>query len=71
MPHFQYQGPDGKPVRFSIVRRLTAIGASSECHLVLTGDEIAPTHCTLIHEPGRYKLESAQRSTPFFVRGKK
>ncbi|MEM9460300.1 MAG: sigma 54-interacting transcriptional regulator [Myxococcota bacterium] len=71
MPHFQYSGPDGQTVRFPIVRRLTAIGASSECHLVLAGEQVAPTHCTLIHEPGRYKLESAQRSTPFFVRGKK
>ena len=71
MPHFQYNDPDGKAVRFPIVRRLTAIGSSPECHLVLPGDDIAATHCTLIHEPGRYKLESAQRSTPFYVRGRK
>ncbi len=71
MPHFQYNGPDGQPVRFTIVRRLTSIGSSPECHLVLQGPEVGATHCTLIHEPGRYMLESAQRSTPFFVRGKK
>ncbi|MCB9713504.1 MAG: sigma 54-interacting transcriptional regulator [Myxococcales bacterium] len=71
MPHFQYTNPEGKPVRFPIVRRLTSIGSSSECHLVLSGPDVAATHCTLIHEPGRYKLESAQRSTPFFVRGRK
>ncbi len=71
MPHFQHTGPDGSSVRFPIVRRLTAIGSSDECHLVLAGEEVAPTHCTLIHEPGRYKLESAQRSTPFYVRGRK
>jgi transcriptional regulator with GAF, ATPase, and Fis domain len=71
MPHFQHNGPDGQPVRFSIVRRLTSIGSSPECHLVLRGPEVGATHCTLIHEPGRYMLESAQRSTPFFVRGKK
>jgi transcriptional regulator with GAF, ATPase, and Fis domain len=71
MPHFQLTGPDGQSVRFAIVRRLTSIGASSECHLVLRGPEVAATHCTLIHEPGRYMLESTQRSAPFFVRGKK
>jgi transcriptional regulator with GAF, ATPase, and Fis domain len=71
MPYLQLTGPDGHVVRFPIVRRLTAIGASSECHLVLAGPEVGATHCTLIHEPGRYMLESAQRSTPFFVRGKK
>ncbi|MEX1362285.1 MAG: sigma 54-interacting transcriptional regulator [Nannocystaceae bacterium] len=71
MPHFQYTDPSGKPVRFPIVRRLTSIGSSSESHLVLAGQDVAATHCTLIHEPGRYKLESAQRSTPFFVRGRK
>jgi transcriptional regulator with GAF, ATPase, and Fis domain len=71
MPHFQLTGPDGHPVRFAIVRRLTSIGSSPECHLVLRGPEVAATHCTLIHEPGRYMLESAQRSAPFFVRGKK
>jgi transcriptional regulator with GAF, ATPase, and Fis domain len=71
MPHFQLTGPDGQPVRFAIVRRLVSIGSSPECHLVLRGPEVAATHCTLIHEPGRYMLESAQRSAPFFVRGKK
>jgi transcriptional regulator with GAF, ATPase, and Fis domain len=71
MPHFQLTGPEGNSVRFAIVRRLTAIGSSSECHLVLRGPEVAATHCTLIHEPGRYMLESTQRSAPFFVRGKK
>ena len=71
MPHFQITGPDGQPVRFAIVRRLTSIGSSPECHLVLRGPEVAATHCTLIHEPGRYMLESTQRSAPFFVRGKK
>lgn len=71
MPHFQYNGSSGQPIRFTIVRRLTSIGASPECHLVLTGADVGATHCTLIHEPGRYMLESAQRSTPFYVRGKK
>lgn len=71
MPYLQYTDPDGETQRFALLRRLTAIGASEECHLVLRGPEVAPTHCTLTHEPGRYKLESAQRSTPFFVRGKK
>lgn len=71
MPHFQYTDPQGQAVRFAVVRRLTAIGSSSECHLVLPGEGVAPTHCTLIHEPGRYKLEATQRSTPFYVRGKK
>ena len=70
MPHLQYTGPDGQPLRYQIVRTLTSIGSSSECHLVLGGVDVAPTHCTLTHEPGRYKLESAQRSTPFFLRGK-
>ena len=70
MPHFQYS-IDGKVQRYSIVRNLTAIGSSSDCHLVLPDEGVAPTHCTLVHEPGRYRLESAQRSSPFYVRGKK
>jgi len=71
MPYLQYTGSDGAQQRFQINRRLTAIGSSSECHLVLEGPDVAATHCTLSHEPGRYKLESAARSTPFFLRGKK
>ncbi|MEM6994569.1 MAG: sigma 54-interacting transcriptional regulator [Myxococcota bacterium] len=71
MPYLQYSASDGSQKRYPINRRLTAIGSSSECHLVLDGPDVAATHCTLSHEPGRYKLESAQRSTPFFIRGKK
>ncbi len=71
MPHFQYSGPKGQILRYPIVHRLTAIGSSPECQLVLGGVDVAPTHCTLSHEPGRYKLEAAQRSTPFLLRGKK
>jgi transcriptional regulator with GAF, ATPase, and Fis domain len=70
MPHFQYTVA-GKVERYPIVRNLTAIGSSDECHLILRGADVAPTHCTLSHEPGRYRLESAQRSSPFYVRGKK
>jgi len=70
MPHFQYS-LNGKPQRFAIVRNLTAIGSSADCHLVLPAADVAPTHCTLIHEPGRYRLESAQRNTPFYVRGRR
>ncbi len=70
MPHFQYSA-DGKVQRYSIVRNLTTIGSSQDCHLVLKGPEIGATHVTLIHEPGRYKLESTQRANVFFVRGKK
>ncbi len=71
MPHLQYTAPGGRATRHPIVRALTSIGSSSECHLVLPGPEVLPTHCTLIHEPGRFMLESAQRAAVFFVRGKK
>lgn len=70
MPHFQY-AREGKAQRFPIVRNLTTIGSSSECHLVLPDTDVAPTHCTLSHEPGRFRLESVQRSTPFLVRGRR
>jgi transcriptional regulator with GAF, ATPase, and Fis domain len=70
MPHFQYSA-DGKIQRYPIVRNLTSIGSSADCHLVLSGHDVAPTHCTLIHEPGRYRLESTQRANVFYVRGKK
>ncbi len=70
MPHLQYT-EEGRIKRYAIVRHLTTIGSSDECHLVLRDPDVAPTHCTLTHEPGRYLLESAQRSSPFFVRGKK
>src|SRR5687767_11554763 len=70
MPHFQYSA-DGKIQRYPIVRNLTSIGSSPDCHLVLRGPEIAATHCTLIHEPGRYRLESTQRANVFFVNNKK
>jgi transcriptional regulator with GAF, ATPase, and Fis domain len=71
MPYLQHPGPGGRPVRHPIVRQVTSIGASPECHVVLTGGDVEPTHCTLLHEPGKYVLESTQRSAIFFVRGKK
>jgi len=71
MPHLQYTGPDGTTQRFGLHKRLIALGSSPECHLVLRGDEIADTHCTLTHEPGRFVLESTARSHVFYVRGKK
>ena len=71
MPHLQYSGPDGTTLRFKLLRRLTSIGSSRDCDLVLTGPDIAPTHCTIEHEAGNFKLESATRSAPFFVAGKK
>ncbi len=78
MPYFQYSR-DGKVHRYAIVRNLTMIGSAPESDLRLGpdgpgrpgGSDVAPSHCTLIHEPGRYRMESTQRSTPFFVRGKK
>ena len=70
MPHFQYER-EGKVERFPIVRNLTSIGSSEDCHLILKTPDVAQTHCTLIHEPGRYRLESTQRANVFFVRGKK
>ena len=71
MPHLQFTGPDGKTERFSLHKRLISIGSARECHLVLRGDEVADTHCTLTHEPGRFVLESTARSHVFYVRGKK
>ncbi len=71
MPHLQFTGPDGTTQRFSLHKRLIALGSSPECHLVLAGDEIADTHCTLTHEPGRFVLESTARANVFYVRGKK
>jgi transcriptional regulator with GAF, ATPase, and Fis domain len=71
MPYLQYNGPDGRTVRYEIVRRLTTIGAAPDCNLVLNGLEVADTHCTLTHEPGKFSLESTSRSNPFFLAGKK
>ena len=71
MPHLQYLGPDGATLRFKLLRRLTSIGSSKDCDVVLAGPDIAPTHCTIEHEAGNFKLESASRSAPFFVAGKK
>jgi len=71
MPHLQYTGPDGTTLRYKLLRRLTSIGSSSDCDLVLGGPDVAPTHCTIEHEAGNFKLESATRSAPFFVAGKK
>ncbi len=71
MPYLQYTGPDGRTVRYEIVRKLTTIGAAPDCNLVLNGLEVADTHCTLTHEPGRFCLESTSRSNPFFLHGKK
>jgi transcriptional regulator with GAF, ATPase, and Fis domain len=71
MPYLQYQGPDGQVVRYEIHRKLTTIGSAPDCNLVLNGLEVADTHCTLTHEPGRYVVESTSRSNPFFLRGKK
>ncbi len=70
MPYFQYSR-DGQIQRHAIVRNLTTIGSAPESDLRLDKGDVAASHCTLIHEPGRYRLESTQRSTPFFVRGKK
>ncbi len=71
MPYFQYPGPQGRPQRHPIVRQVTTIGSSPDCHLVLGGADVLDTHCTLLHEPGKYLLESSQRAAIFFVRGKK
>ncbi len=71
MPYLQHPGPGGRPTRSPIVRQVTSIGSSPECHIVLAGPDVEPTHCTLLHEPGKYVLESTQRSAIFFVRGKK
>jgi transcriptional regulator with GAF, ATPase, and Fis domain len=71
MPYLQHPGPGGRPARSSIVRQVTSIGSSPECHIVLVGPDVEPTHCTLLHEPGKYVLESTQRSAIFFVKGKK
>lgn len=57
MPHFQLTAPGGRPSRHPISRHLTSIGSSSECHLVLPGPDVLPTHATLMHEPGRFMLE--------------
>ncbi|MEE9386513.1 MAG: sigma 54-interacting transcriptional regulator [Nannocystaceae bacterium] len=67
MPHFQYPGKDGKPLRVPLARRLTSIGSSAECHITLDDIDVASTHATLTHEAGLYVLESAARGTPFFV----
>ncbi len=71
MPHFQVPGPQGRTVRHSVARHLTSIGSATECHLVLQSPEVEPTHCTLLHDNGRFLLESSQRSAVFYVRGKK
>ncbi|HEY8379157.1 MAG TPA: FHA domain-containing protein, partial [Nannocystis sp.] len=71
MPHLQYTGPDGVTHRFPLRHRITQIGSSRECHLVLPGPEVAASHCTLEHEAGCFKVESSSRSTVFFVGGKK
>jgi len=71
MPHLQFTGPDGVTQRFTLRHRITQIGSSRDCHLVLAGPDIAASHVTLEHEAGSYKLESSSRSTVFFVGGKK
>ncbi len=71
MPHLQYKDPSGAQQHYPLVKRLTVLGSSAECHIILKGNGIAPSHCTLEHEPGRYRLASTARSNPFYVRGKK
>jgi transcriptional regulator with GAF, ATPase, and Fis domain len=71
MPYLQYPGPDGKIVQYPLVRRLTTIGSSPECDVVVRGPEVGSSHATLSHEPGRFRLESIARANPFFVAGKK
>ena len=71
MPHLQYTGPDGVTQRFLLRHRITQIGSSRDCHLVLQGPDIAPSHCTLEHTAGSFKVESSSRSAVFFVAGKK
>ncbi|MEZ4453522.1 MAG: sigma 54-interacting transcriptional regulator [Nannocystaceae bacterium] len=71
MPHLQYTGPDGKIQRYPLVKRLISIGSSADAHVVLVGGEVAGSHCTLTHEPGRFVVESTARANVFYVRGKK
>ncbi|TPV93959.1 MAG: GAF domain-containing protein [Myxococcales bacterium FL481] len=71
MAHLQHTGKDGRTERVAITRRLTTIGSSPDCQLTLLDADVAPTHATLIHQPGAYLLESTSRSFPFFVGGKK
>ncbi|MFV8756097.1 sigma 54-interacting transcriptional regulator [Nannocystaceae bacterium ST9] len=71
MPFLQYPGPDGKLVQYPLVRRLTTIGSSPECDVIVRGPEVGSSHATLSHEPGRFRLESTARAHQFFVAGKK
>jgi transcriptional regulator with GAF, ATPase, and Fis domain len=71
MPYLQYQGPDGATVRHEIRRRLSTIGSAPDCDLVLNGLDVSDIHCTLTHEPGRFRLESTSRGSTFLLRGKK
>jgi transcriptional regulator with GAF, ATPase, and Fis domain len=71
MPHLQYTGPDGVTQRFQLRHRITQIGSSRDCHLVLQGPDIAASHCTLEHTAGSFKVESSSRSCVFYVGGKK
>ncbi|MCA9686437.1 MAG: FHA domain-containing protein, partial [Myxococcales bacterium] len=71
MPHLQFQGPEGKIVRYPLVRRLTTLGSSPDSDVRIVGGEVASAHATLSHEPGRFRLESTARANPFFVGGKK
>jgi transcriptional regulator with GAF, ATPase, and Fis domain len=71
MPHLQFTAPDGKLARLPLVRRLTTIGSSRDNDVVIDHPEVADSHATLTHEPGRFRLESTARGNPFFVNGKK
>jgi transcriptional regulator with GAF, ATPase, and Fis domain len=71
MPHLQFTGHDGKTIIYPLIRRLTTIGSSSECDVVVRDVEVAASHATITHEPGRYRIESTARANQFVVAGKK
>ncbi len=71
MPHLQLIGPAGERVLHPIVRRITSIGASTDCDVVVSGMEVADTHATLTHEPGRFLVETTARNLGFLVQGRR
>jgi transcriptional regulator with GAF, ATPase, and Fis domain len=71
MPHLQITAPDGHITRYALARTLTTLGSSRECDVVVAGDDVSAHHCTITHDPGRYRLQTVQRAAPVLVQGKR
>ena len=63
---------DGKPGEvFHLYKKVTSIGRSSECDIVLRDPDVAPGHCHIHFDGKSFHLAPMARGCKIFVNGKR